>query len=109
MRFRGFRKAVGPNGRRQDTRQDCGVGDGGNLELAGRVRGEARDLDDGRIRQVALEALGPDAVEVVLLVDGEIARRRDQVLHRAGRGCKRLLEVLHREHGLLAHGPWQVE
>src|SRR3989442_11012584 len=84
--------------------------DGGDLELAAWVRGQARDLDGGRGGQVAAEILGPHAVEVVLLADvGEEARDGHQILKAAARGLQRLLEILHRQHGLLAHGGGQVE
>src|SRR6266536_5935719 len=56
------------------------------------------------------EPLGPDPVEIVLLADiGEIARGGDEILHRAARGLERLLEIVHGERGLLAHGSRQVE
>ena len=52
----------------------------------------------------------PHAVQVVLLVDvGEEARRHHEVGEGGAGRLQRLLEVLHAQHGLLAHGRRQVE
>ena len=81
-----------------------GHGDRADLELAPGMRGQARHLDRRRRRQVTAEIRGPHAVEVVLLRDvGEEARRRDQIGEGAAGRLEGLLEILHHQHGLLAH------
>jgi hypothetical protein len=59
---------------------------------------------------VAAEIRGPYAVQIVLLGHvGEESRCRHEIREGAARRLQRLLEVLHREHGLLAHRRRQVE
>ena len=74
------------------------------------MRREPRHLHGGRRRQVIAQVGRPYPVEIVLLAGiGEVARGGDEVAEPAARRFERLHEVVHREHGLLAHGRGQVE
>ena len=59
---------------------------------------------------MSVEIVGPDAIEVVLLAHvGEEARGRYQIAQPAASRLERLFQILHRQHGLLAHRRRQVE